>query len=198
MAEERREVPTRRGEGLRLSPDVVILKIDPFSSENFFKNIKSQTTTDVTRQIYPMIKEEAVISSIEKYANEFSYILHKIMVPYTDTGLGAIISPRFGKPVLISRISSTASMLFDNIDSAIEKVFEEIRSQIGTGVVDVKTISEKISSAIEKIRLSLYVVEEFSNRMMALGFINLPPYVRPSLANVLLGFDMIERRFVGR
>ncbi|PNV78775.1 MAG: hypothetical protein C0179_08435 [Fervidicoccus sp.] len=168
-----------------------LIRVDPMFSREFISSLRSQATVQTLERVQPKVVQDYALGRISSELDEFAYLLHKVLLPFTDTTLGTVVSPRFGKSIIISRISLVASMLLEMISRSVADLVNDLRSKKLTKV-DPDSVVSDVNTAINKIYNYLRVTEEFSNRMLSLVHVNLPAQIRPSMVNALLGFDILD------
>ena len=168
-----------------------LIRVDPMFSREFISSIRSQATVQTLERVQPRVVQDYALGRISSELDEFAYLLHKVLLPFTDTTLGTVVSPRFGKSIIVSRISLVASMLLEMISRSVADLVNDLRSKNLTKV-DPDSVVSDVNIAINKIYTYLRATEEFSNRMLSLVHVNLPAQIRPSMVNALLGFDILD------
>jgi hypothetical protein len=191
MSQEQRD---GRRDFARLSTGSAIIRIDPQASRSFIESLKMQTSIQKIRERFSTISSDESIKLSEEYVNKLSYILSEALSLFTDNNLGVIVSSRFGKQIVISRISSFASAMISRVSSIVSEVSSQVLDTLA-----VASDSEKIrlvktyENAVDTFYTIFDVVIEFGNRIITIGHLNLPSEMRPSLSNTMLGYDVLRR-----
>ncbi|MEM3387745.1 MAG: hypothetical protein QXN08_08790, partial [Nitrososphaerales archaeon] len=176
MSQEQRD---GRRDFARLSTGSAIIRIDPQASRSFIESLKMQTSIQKIRERFSTISSDESIKLSEEYVNKLSYILSEALSLFTDNNLGVIVSSRFGKQIVISRISSFASAMISRVSSIVSEVSSQVLDTLA-----VASDSEKIrlvktyENAVDTFYTIFDVVIEFGNRIITIGHLNLPSEMR--------------------
>ena len=175
----------REAEERAQSPRGVIIKIDSRQAEEtLFKQMAYQISEDTRLSELP---EE--IEKIKDIPMKISTLLHFLTKHYLSVPLGGqIISPLFGKEIVIDRIAQFSEMLLSVINNRLLELQHKIEEKKMKG----EDFEEEIREILTSIDISFIVVRELINRQLTAVHINAPVNLRPPLANVKIGFEKIE------
>ena len=180
--EEARQPPQQGGAVLGRA---AIIKIDPLlAEESLFQRLQQQVAA--TPDIAKIIKE---YSEAESGPKAIMAIVHVLLRQALASPLGYIIPPDAGANIVKDRIVQSATTLLEMLQEQVRKTQEEIEKSLREGRdYEVEKNARRI---IALHHLSLLAIREVMNRYIVLYTINLPPNLRPPLAEVKLGMEVI-------
>jgi len=168
--------------------NATIAAVDPrLAYELFLSQLHIQA--DETK--FKQAEKPLTIEEAERLSMVFGGLIDRIMNPFTFGPLGSTVSPRFGKDIISSRLRIVIDILFTSLRKSARDLVEEIYA---AKQIRAEEISRKIENLARTLEVSLSAVEDAMNRLMTLAHINLPPELRPSLANVRIGYEIIRGR----
>jgi len=158
-----------------------ILKVNP---ENVDNRILDKISTQISRELQ-QLKDKNSTERVTIIVNE---IINMLLKPYLSTRLGGqIVDPRTGDEVIKDRMIQFAELCMRIQENAIDRFIQEF----GSGLINAKTIDDKVSELLDTIDISFIVVREIVNRLFVLYQINAPAEFRPPLVNALEGYDVL-------
>lgn len=163
----------------------ILARIDPnAANELLFKKLPIQA--DEIRMPDETEMPKAFLAA-ERETKYSGVLLQKILQLFTSSVLGATVSPRFGKDIILSRLSLVADILINSMEQTVKELKKEIAMKKYTNQDIERLIDELLSVPPTMID----VIEEASNRLITLAHINLPPEYRPAMANIRIGYEII-------
>ncbi len=179
MAEARRR-PSRRaereGEGAR-----GIIRVEAgLAEENLFKQL--------ALQILEAYAPEEFETRIESMPRMVAKLVHIITKEYFSTPLGGqILDPRYSRDIVIDRVCQFMEVLLNVHRRYIEELLQNIQYKKMKG----EEFRDELAKILNNFKIIYIVARELMNRLLVLSQINLPAPVRPPLANVKLGFEIV-------
>jgi len=180
LSEARRE----RGHPQQGEPPAVVIKVDPkIVDETLFREFQIQMEVEPQEQL----PEEA--REIKEIPAKVASLIQVLTKHYFASALGGkIISPHFGRDILIDRAIQFTEILFSIHRQRISTLVKKIEEKKLMG----EDFEKEIRELIEYPDLAFVTVRELLNRLLTALHINLPPELRPPLVNVKLGYDVVE------
>jgi len=162
-----------------------IVKVDPVLAEEvLFQKIPQQVTT--TPDVAKILKQ---LNEVESGPQQVMALVHVLMRQVIATPLGHIIPPEAGARIVKDRIVQSATALLSVLMDRIRELQAEIESSLREGRE--YEVEEKVRKIISMHLASMVAIREVMNRYLVLYTINLPPNLRPPLAQVKLGMEVI-------
>jgi hypothetical protein len=186
MAEARQlqRYPPQQGEETRFVPRGAILRVDPSVAENLFKGITYNLPSEVTlKEIEDQLRAE-----LSKTPSKVAALIHFGSRVYFQTLLGGQIIPPQARQVLMDRVSQFAQILFQ---MELKRI-RELKAKIQQKALSGEAFEQELQEIEEEIVTYFIAIREFINRMLTVLYINAPANVRPPLANVKLGFEILR------
>jgi len=182
MAEEaagQRRPPRRRGRDA--APQINIIRVDSSIAEDYlFKQIAMQ-------MLEPYAPEDFE-ARIEMIPKAVSKLLHVITKDYFSTPLGGqIMDPRYSKEIVVDRICQFIEILIGVQREYINGLLQRMKSSRIGG----EDFEMEIKKILTNFNIIYIVARELMNRLLIVMQINLPSRMRPPLANVKLGYEII-------
>lgn len=173
------------GEGL-VGGRLAIVKVDPLlAEEHFFQKLQQQVVE--TRTINEFIKK---FSEVESGPDAVMSLVHILMRQIVSKPLGYIVHPETGASIIRDRIVQSATILIDLLKEEIHNIEMEIEKSLREGR-DYE-VEKNVRKMVSLHQVGLIAIREVMNRFMTLYTINLPSNMRPPLAQLKLGMEVIS------
>ena len=170
----------RRGRA-RQAPQLSIIRIDSSVAEDYlFKQIAIQLLEPYTPEDFE--------TRIEAIPKTVSRLVHVITKEYFSTPLGGqILDPRYSREILVDRVAQFIEILLSVQREYIRSLKERIRERRIRG----EDFEYELKRILNNFDVIFIVARELMNRLNVLMQINLPGRLRPPLANVKLGYEIV-------
>lgn len=137
------------------------------------------------RSVYPESEEST--RQIRDYISKVSVVSRDYIDTFVRDGLARIIHPLYGSPIIDARLSEIAQLLRHTIRQLWHRVIQAIRTQAPP-----EEVYRYAREAEDFSRMAYLLIVEIYAKMLSLYHINAPARLRPPLANVALGYDLVD------
>ena len=170
-------MPGRKGEGGG-EPSAALIRIDPrLAMEGLFKGLYIQAADE-----YQVDEDLAAAQSVSLRVHALVEALCK---HYFGTVLGQVIHPRFGRGLVIDRIIAANEVIVGLLRRRLVDVLARIQA------ADAEEAARLVETMLSDIEFTFIAMREVVNRFMTLLHLNLPASLRPPLANIRIGYDVV-------
>ena len=185
MAMSMPEEESRRNDEI-VGRRTAVIKIDPLlAEENLFQKLQQQVVKD--GKIEKLLKK---FREIESGPQTVMALVHVLMRQVLANPLGYIIPPEYGAGIVKDRIVQLATILLNMLAEEVDKFEKEIEQALKEKK-DYE-VEQTVSKMIALHQNSLIAIREIMNRLLVLYLLNHPPELRPPLAQVKLGMEVIS------
>ncbi len=181
MPQQAQEVEQRRRGG-RATAQGVIIRVDTAAAE-------SHLFEKIAKQLLEPYEPEDAEARLQRIPLTVAKLLDLIMKHYVSTPLGGqILHPSESSDILIDRISQFAEILF-----AVQREYiREIKARIRSRTITKEEIETQVRNLQQNFDIISITLRELMNRQYVLLQINAPAPLRPPLANIKMGFDIVR------
>lgn len=174
----------RREEPEGGEPPAMVIRIDPKAvEETLFREFHYQMEVDEKEGL----PEDA--EAIKGVPSKIAGLIQVLTRHYFSSVLGGkIISPHFGKDILIDRAIQFTEILFSIHTQRIADLVKKIEEKRIRG----EDFENEIRELLQYPETAFITVRELINRLLTALHINLPPELRPPLVNLKVGYDVVE------
>jgi len=157
------------------------------ADQHLFRKLSLQVDEDY-KVIEEILRELGAEDEIRKQPLEISTLVHYLLKNYMGTALGQIIHPLHGKQIIVDRLIQITELLAIITERRISNMLERIRKG---QIPPTEDVSKEIKTIIRMHQISMIAIREALNRFITLLHINAPAPLRPPLANVKMGYDLM-------
>lgn len=170
----------------QLGGRVAVVRVDPIiAEENLFQKLQQQVTP--TKEVAKTLKE---LSDVEGGPQTVMALVHVLLRQVVASPLGHIVPPEMGAGIVKDRIVQAATSLLEVLKDMVRNVEAEIEKSLREGR-DYE-VEQNVRKMIAMHHFALIAIREVMNRYLVLYSINLPPELRPPLAHIKLGMEVIK------
>ncbi len=161
-----------------------LVRLDSMIAE---KSLFEKLSYQVSRELVLPKEKEKEIPAMT-FASSVAMMVHSLLRHNTSTTLGHIVSPQWGRKIVVDRIIQACEILIEEYKSKVYETTSKILDKKLRG----EDFEGEVRELIEYQRLTLIAMREVINRYVTLFHINMPSPLRPPLANVKIGYEAIH------
>jgi len=163
-----------------------VIRVNPgLAEETIFRKLPQQVIED--EKIEDVLER---LSELKSGPERVAAIVHLVMKQNVGTTLGYIIPPETGANIIKDRIVQNATVLLEMLKEEVDKLNIEIEVALREGK-DYK-VAENVKDIVQVHHESLIAIREIMNRYLVLYMLNMPANMRPPLAQIKLGMEIIQ------
>jgi len=166
----------------RSTPKGVIIRVDT-------ESVERSLFQQIAKQLLEPYRPEDYEQRLERIPLEVSKLVELIMKYYVSTPLGGqILDPVHSIDIIIDRIIQFVEILF----TVQREYIHEIKSKIKNRTISREEVEDLVRRLLQNYKIIFITTRELMNRLYVLLQINAPAKIRPPLANVKIGYDVIQ------